>query len=87
MVAGNEPEGPFSKLNTPPLFFTQLGCRVESRVSLHSTTLMQRVVYITHRVRSMYEPVYLQRVIITYFFHMLLLFCYLPVGSTIRACL
>ena len=54
VCAGNEPEGPFSKLTIHPLFFILFGCRVESGVSLHRTTLLQRVVYITHSVRNMY---------------------------------
>ena len=72
MVARNEPEGPFSKLTIHSLFFTLFGCRVESGVSPHSTTLLQRVVYITHCVRNMYEPLHLQRVRITHFFHMVI---------------
>ena len=70
MVARNELEGPFSELTIHPLFYTLFGCRVESSGSLHSTTLLQRVVYITHSVRNMYQPLYLQRFRITYFFHM-----------------
>ena len=54
MVAGNELEGPFSELTIHPPFFTMFGCHVQSGVSLHSTTLLQRVVYITHRVQNMY---------------------------------
>ena len=73
MVAGNEPWGPFSKPTIHPLFFTLFGCRLESCVSLHSTALLQRVVYIIHSVQNMYQGLYLQRVSITHFFHMLFL--------------